>query len=109
AHLWGGEGAVAADLLTRLDRRGVAARIAIADTLGAAWAMARFVEAAARIVILPPGDVRDALAPLPVEALRLDPLTARGLRRVGLKRIGDLDAMPRDALAQRFGETVAQL
>jgi protein ImuB len=107
AHLWGGEGALAADLLTRLDRRGVAGRIAIADTLGAAWAMARFAEAAERIVILPPGDVRDALAPLPVEALRLDPTTARGLRRVGLNRIGDLYAMPREALAQRFGETVA--
>src|SRR5258705_8716713 len=60
-------------------------------------------------VILPPGDCRAALAPLPVEALRLDPVTAQGLRRVGLKRIGDLYAMPRDALARRFGETVAQL
>jgi protein ImuB len=46
---------------------------------------------------------------LPVEALRLDPITAQGLRRVGLKRVGDLYAMPRDALARRFGETVARL
>jgi protein ImuB len=105
AHLWGGEKALAADLMARLDRRHVSGRIAIADTLGAAWAMARFVEAP---VILPPGDCRTALAPLPVEALRLDPVTAQGLRRVGLKRIGDLSAMPRDALAHRFGETVMQ-
>ena len=41
AHLWGGETALTADLKTRLDRRGVAGHIAIADTLGAAWAMAR--------------------------------------------------------------------
>ena len=109
AHLWGGERALAADLAARLDRRGVASRIVIADTLGAAWAMARFAEASDNVVILAPGELRAALASLPVEALRLDPITAQGLRRVGLKRVGDLYAMPRDALARRFGETVARL
>src|SRR6266478_4932336 len=108
AHLWGGEKALAADLTARLDRRGVAVRVAIADTIGAACAMARFAEAGGNAVILPSGEVRAALASLPVEALRLDPTTAQGLRRVGLKRIGDLYAMPRDALTRRFGETVAQ-
>ncbi|HZC80085.1 MAG TPA: DNA polymerase Y family protein, partial [Ktedonobacterales bacterium] len=109
AHLWGGEKPLAADLAARLDRRGVASRIVIADTLGAAWAMARFTEASDSLVILAPGELRAALASLPVEALRLDPITARGLRRVGLKRVGDLYAMPRDALARRFSETVARL
>jgi protein ImuB len=108
AHLWGGERALAADLMARLDRRHVSSRIAIADTLGAAWATARFAEMDKDPVILPPGDCRAALAPLSVEALRLDPVTAQGLRRVGLKRVGDLAAMPRDALAHRFGETVMQ-
>ena len=108
AHLWGGERALAADLIARLDRRHVSGRIAIADTLGAAWAVARFAEMGKDLVILPPGDCRAALAPLPVEALRLDPVTAQGLRRVGLKRIGDLSAMPRDALARRFGQTIAR-
>jgi len=107
AHLWGGERALAADLRGRLDRLRIAARIAIADTLGAAWATARFAEGKSP-VILPPEDFRAALAPLPVEALRLDPATAQGLRRIGLKRVGDLYSMPRDALARRFGETVAQ-
>ena len=109
AHLWGGERALAADLAARLDRRGVASRIVVADTLGAAWAMARFAETHDSVVILPPGELRAALASLPVEALRLDPITAQGLRRVGLKRVGNLYAMPRDALARRFGETVARL
>ncbi len=115
AHLWGGEPALAADLLTRLDRQGIASRIAVADTLGAAWALARFVPIAERvaqtgerIVIQPPGGARTGLAPLPVEALRLDPATVQGLRRVGLKRVGDLYAMPRAALARRFGEAVAR-
>ncbi len=108
AHLWGGEGALAADLIARLDRQGIAGRLAIADTLGVAWAFARFAEAGGSTVILPSGETRAAFAPLPVEALRLDPATAQGLRRVGLKRVGDLCAMPRAALARRFGETVAQ-
>ena len=107
AHLWGGEAALAADFTARLDRRHIAGRIAIADTLGAAWAMARFAEGKSP-VILPSGDGRTALAALPVEALRLDPVTTQGLRRVGLKRVGDLSAMPRDALARRFGETVVR-
>ena len=109
SHLWGGERALATDLLTRLDHRGVAGRIAVADTLGAAWAIARFAEMGESIAILSSEGSRAVLAPLPVEALRLDPSTALGLRRVGLKRIGDLYAMPRAALAQRFGEIVAEL
>jgi protein ImuB len=107
AHLWGGEAALAADLMARLDRRLVTGRIAIADTLGAAWATARFTEGKSPI-ILPPGEIRVALAPLPVEALRLDPATTQGLRRVGLRRVSDLSAMPRNALARRFGEMVAR-
>jgi protein ImuB len=107
AHLWGGERKLAADLMARLDRRHIATRIAIADTLGAAWATARFAEGKSPI-ILPPADCRAALASLPVEALRLDPATTQGLRRVGLKRVGDLYAMPRAALVRRFGESVAR-
>jgi protein ImuB len=107
AHLWGGERKLAADLMARLDRRYIATRIAIADTLGAAWATARFAEGKSPI-ILPPAGCRAALAPLPVEALRLDPATTQGLRRVGLKRVGDLYAMPRAALVRRFDESVAR-
>ena len=108
AHLWGGEEALATDLIARLDRQGIAGHIAITDTQGAAWASARFSQTGGRAVISPPGETRAGLAPLPVEALRLDPATAQGLRRVGLKRIGQLYAMPRDALARRFGDAVAR-
>jgi protein ImuB len=108
AHLWGGEAALAADLAARLDHRHITGRITIADTLGAAWATARFAETGQEPVILPTGDCRAALAPLPIEALRLDPAAVQGLRRVGLKRVGDLYAMPRVALARRFGEMVTR-
>ena len=44
---------------------------------------------------------------LPVAALRLDPATVLVLRRLGLKRIGELSGVARDALARRFRNTRA--
>ena len=107
AHLWGGEAALAADLARRLALQGIAHRIAIAGTLGAAWALARYAAGDGQPALPAPQDERAALAHLPVEALRLDPLTVQGLRRVGLRQIGELYPMPRDALARRFGDSVA--
>jgi protein ImuB len=173
AHLFGGETRLLADLSLRLERNfGLPARLAIADTPGAAWALARFhrlsidessqqvprhssspckgedrwgsaasplalamqveagraahqrpFEQAARdphpdpppfrgrerapsstcdSVILPSGHEAQALAPLPVEALRLSPDTCRTLRRLGFKTIGALLDKPRAPFAARF-------
>jgi protein ImuB len=104
SHLRGGEANLVADLAARLARATIPARIALADTPGAAFALARHGEAD-RIVV-PPGRVAEALRGLPVEALRLDPDMAAGLRRLGLRRVGELDALPRGPLARRFGETL---
>ncbi|MGE5501627.1 MAG: Y-family DNA polymerase, partial [Ignavibacteriales bacterium] len=41
-HLWGGEAAMLDDLTARLAANDIPARAAIADTAGAAWALARF-------------------------------------------------------------------
>ena len=116
SHLWDGEVQLAADLSKRLARQGISHRLAIAETLGAAWAVARYApdEAADSAVgckspvltaslIIPPGGARDAIAPLPVAALRLDGALVQGLYRVGLRRVGEVMAMPRAALARRFG------
>src|SRR5438874_6193323 len=113
AHLWGGEAALAADLARRFARPinsegGISHRIAIASTLGAAWALARHAATEGGPVIVATSEERAALALLPVEALRLVPGTVRDLRRVGLRQIGELCPMPRDALARRFGEQVAR-
>jgi protein ImuB len=107
AHLWGGEAALVADLSRRLLRQQIAHRIAVASTLGAAWALARHAADAGAPALPTPQDERAALTPLPVEALRLDPDTVQGLRRVGLRHVGELYPMPRDALARRFGDAVA--
>ena len=104
AHLFGGETALLAELHRRLRRFGLTARAAIADTLAAAWAVARFGDAA----VVAPGATRAALKPLPVAALRLEAETVAALAQVGLRRIGDLAGLPRAALARRFGPALLQ-
>jgi len=108
AHLFGGEEALLADLTARLARAGAVAQVGLAGTPGAAWALARF--AAPNAAIAPPGAEGDALASLPVEALRLSPAAVQLLGRFGLRRIGDLYTLPRAGLARRFrGEAGMQV
>ena len=54
AHLHGGEERMARRLVRLLARHGVGARVAIADTTGAAWALSRFAAVAATTVAAPP-------------------------------------------------------
>jgi protein ImuB len=100
AHLFGGEELLLADLLHRLNRFGLPARLAIADTPGTAWALSRCH--AARSIVLPSGQEAEALAPLPIEALRLAPEIRTTLRRLGFKRVGALIGAPRAPFAARF-------
>lgn len=144
AHLFGGEDGLAEQLTQDCADLGLTVSFGIADTLGAAWALARFSRqdagharsgdaidqeapatraragkrrhwerggaapssrttfgASSRIA--PTGQTRDALMPLPVAALRLDPQVTEHLARLGLRRIGDLLGQPRAPLARRFG------
>ena len=96
AHLFGGEAALLADAAGRLAARGLSARLALAPTAGAAWALAHYGPEQAV------SHADDSLSQLPVAALRLDPATLLVLRRLGLKRIEDLSGVARDALARRF-------
>lgn len=106
-HLFGGEGALLTDLAHRLTRAGFNARLGGAETLGTAHALARFSRRSP--CIAPDGTLSATLAPLPVEALRLEEKTTRLLRRLGLKRIGQLYGLPRTSLERRFhSKEVAQ-
>ncbi|MFC3079265.1 DNA polymerase Y family protein [Phenylobacterium terrae] len=100
AHLWGGEAALVADFQGRLARNGLSFRCAIADTPGAAWALAHFGKDG---TIAPPGGQAGLLAPLPPAALRLEPEVAAQLERLGLKRLEQIFALPRAPFAKRFG------
>jgi len=99
AHLFGGEAALLDDARARLARLGFDVRTGLADSPGGAYAVAHF----GRTSIVPAGGARAALKDLPVAALRLDEKTAETLRRLGLKRIGQLYDMPRAPLTARFG------
>ncbi len=103
AHLFGGEQALLDDIIRRLKIAGIPAAAAIADTPGAAFALARWnTSAACPTAIAPPGGAREALADLQVEALRIGDDAVRLLARFGLQRIGDLYGLPRSGLARRF-------
>ena len=99
AHLFGGEEALLEDLQSRLSGFGHAALLGLADTAGAAWALARFTSEG-RIAL--PGSTRISLSSLPVEALRLSHETVRLLKRLGLYQISQLYGLPRAQLALRF-------
>ena len=103
-HLWGGEAALLDDLTGRLERLGFTARAAVADTPGAAWGWARFGAGD----VISPGGAREAIASLPVNALRLAPEATLGLARLGLRRVGDLYPLARGPLAARFGSIVGR-
>ncbi|HEY6256956.1 MAG TPA: DNA polymerase Y family protein [Xanthobacteraceae bacterium] len=121
AHLFGGEAAFCGNIVQQLARQGFAARAAIADTVGCAWAVARYfrhppLQGEGRIAegnpgrgppayaIAPMGGVRDALLPLRLAALRIAPDIEAGLAQAGLKCIADVIDRPRAPLAARFGE-----
>ncbi|MFK3889152.1 DUF6504 family protein [Sphingomonas sp. NPDC079357] len=106
AHLHGGEARFCRRLLRLLSRYGIAARIAVADTPGAAWALARF-GARDTVQIVPPAGHGKALAQLPVAALRLDAAPLELLARLGIEAIGQLTALPRAPLVRRFGRAIA--
>ncbi len=101
AHLWGGEAEMMADFATRLTANGLRMRCAIADTPGAAWALAHFGEDR---TIAPPGGQGPLLEPLPPAALRLETDVWAQIERLGLRRLGQLMAIPRGPFARRFGQ-----
>jgi protein ImuB len=108
SHLFGGEERFCRRLLRFLARLGFSARIAIAGTPGAAHALARHGGEA--VTLVDPGREADAIASLPLAALRLTPGALEAASRFGLERIADLYPMPRGPLAKRLGiATVTRL
>lgn len=101
AHLWGGEEKYAADIQNRLKGFGYTTRIAIAGTIGTAWALARYGKQP--VGLAPSGEERVALFSLPPAALRLEPATIERLQKLGLYTIGHFINMGRSILRRRFG------
>jgi protein ImuB len=104
-HLWGGEEAYITDIVERLAARAYTARAAIADTIGTAWAIARF---ASESYVIASGHHREALSKLPPAALRLEAETVERLYKLGLRSIEGFIAIPRKELRSRFGPQIVQ-
>ncbi len=109
AHLHGGETAFLRRFHRLLNRLGFRNRIAVADTGGAAWALARCGRGSGRdfsdlpLLGCPSGMHVEALEALPVDLLRLEPAHTRLLDRLGVDTVGELAKLPRGPLARRFG------
>ncbi|MFN3946156.1 MAG: DUF6504 family protein [Allosphingosinicella sp.] len=101
AHLFGGEAEMCRRILGFCARLGLDARIAVAGSFGAAHALARF--APGPVTLLPGGAEAEALAPLPLAALRVEARALAAARRLGIATVGALFALPRAPLQRRFG------
>jgi protein ImuB len=104
-HIWGGEKQYLQDIITRLNKHGYHTRAAMADTIGAAWAITHFGNQAS---IIDRNAHTTALLSLPPAALRLDIETIDRLQKLGLRHIRDFITIPRTSLRRRFGPSLLQ-
>lgn len=99
-HLWGGDSFYVAEIVKKLNARGYDVRAAMADTIGVAWAVARYGK---EPLVIPSGQHIQALLPLPPEGLRLEADTVERLHKLGLHQVSQFIRMPRSSLRRRFG------
>lgn len=104
AHLWGGDKHYLATIIQRITERGYDISAAMADTVGAAWAIARYGKAC----VIDAGMHQEAILSLPPQALRIDAETVQRLHKLGLHRIEQFITMPRSSLRRRFGNEFLQ-
>jgi protein ImuB len=102
-HLWGGEKPYLKDIISKLKGFGYDVRTAIADTIGAAWAVSRYGKVSP---IVEHCNQLEAVLPLPPAALRLEAPILERLEKLGLYQIQSFINMPRKALRRRFGESI---
>ena len=115
AHLFGDEDQLARQLLVHCETLGYLPRIAIADTIGVAWGMARyfsgryFAQHQQPLVLSPgpaPAPAGISIQQLPVESLRLQPSIVDTLYQLGIETVGQLQQLSREDLAMRFGNAI---
>ncbi len=105
-HLQGGEELMLSGLVNRFRGRGLATRAAIADTWGAAHALARSTDR--ETIIIPRGATAKAVHRLTLSSLRMPAEIVASLHTLGFATVGDLAATPRAPLTLRFGPEVGR-
>lgn len=103
AHLWGGEKSYLQSITDQLKSIGFTAKAAIADTIGAAWAVARYAK---ENFVVPPDRQLEAIKSLPPAALRLETDVLELMQKLGFYQISGFINMPRNTLRRRFGHTL---
>lgn len=104
AHFFGGEAALARDMVERLAAQGFMARAAVADAPGPARALAQFSHGG----VAAPGADAELVSRLPIQALAAAPDETLALMRAGLKSVGDVAARGRGEIAARFGAALVR-
>ena len=99
AHLFGGEAALMGIVCGALTRHGFVVSAGIASTSICARTMTRHVAGK----IIGEGEEAEAVRRLSVSALGAEDVITRGLRRAGLKTIGDVASRGRHEITARFG------
>jgi protein ImuB len=105
--LFGGEENLAAEVIADIGRLNYTARVAVADTIGAAWAAARQSPKFQVLSLKSHSDLSTRNLELEtwnLESLRLPQETLDLLAELGIVRLEQLLALPRESLRARFGE-----
>jgi protein ImuB len=120
---FGSEQAILEATQRLLQRLGLQATMAIADTSAAAWGLARFNDrngvtrndatdrdaaSDCNATLIAPGQMAEAVDPLPVHSLRITAEVAHQLDRLGIKTVGQLRRLPRSGLATRLGNELVR-
>jgi protein ImuB len=103
SHLWGGDEEYISSIKNKLEDRGYAIRVAMADTIGIAWSVARY---GTESMVLSPGSGLGALLSFPPSALRLEPDIVDRLLQLGMDTIGDFIGISKSVLRRRFGKNI---
>ncbi|MEJ7593165.1 MAG: DNA polymerase Y family protein [Planctomycetaceae bacterium] len=117
--LFGGEAALAELLLRDLKVAGWTARIAVADTIAAVWALTHTEHSRPEvrrnsqiydlpIQIIPPGMQQQEISNLPIAASRLPLRDLQILAHLGIRSIGQLFTLPRQDLPSRLSEVAVE-
>ncbi|HVM87938.1 MAG TPA: DNA polymerase Y family protein [Puia sp.] len=100
AHLWSGEEKYITVMHNRFAAMGYDTCMAMADTIGAAWAMAHY----GNQKIIEPGKQKEALQHLPPVSLRIGEEAVELLLRLGIREVEGLWHLPRSSMSRRFGK-----
>ena len=111
-HLFGGEEKLAEKVWQQFRSWKLFTRIAIAKSVGAAWAFAHCDDRSKPGPFICPQntktDLANQLEALPLTSLRLTAKTLQSLSELGLETIGQIQALPRNSLVSRFPNELLQ-